>query len=208
VLATELSGKRLEMLREIIPTVSRVAMLWNDTNLSMVLRANETQDAAAKLGVTVQSIGVHDLIDFEGAFKAVTDGRAAALVILADPFTIAQRKRMVEFARVRASATCRLRTFDRMRLFFREVPRGGICAAAKKPLFDHAISDLEQHGVAQSDPAPWGKDAPLGRDIERSVTIVITPILSGRHHCYARYDFGEGRMWLTGQLVPDQQDDW
>jgi hypothetical protein len=132
VLATELSGKRLEMLREIIPTVSRVAMLWNDTNLSMVLRANETQDAAAKLGVTVQSIGVHDLIDFEGAFKAVTDGRAAALVILADPFTIAQRKRMVEFARVRASATCRLRTFDRMRLFFREVPRGDICAAAKK----------------------------------------------------------------------------
>jgi putative tryptophan/tyrosine transport system substrate-binding protein len=98
VLATELSGKRLEMLREIIPTVSRVAMLWNDTNLSMVLRANETQDAAAKLGVTVQSIGVHDLIDFEGAFKAVTDGRAAALVILADPFTMAQRKRMVEFA--------------------------------------------------------------------------------------------------------------
>ena len=31
-----------------------------------------------------------------------------------------------------------------------------------------------------------GKDAPLGRQIERSVTIVITPILSGRHHCYAR----------------------
>jgi ABC-type uncharacterized transport system substrate-binding protein len=98
VLATELSSKRLEMLREIVPTVSRVAMLWNDTNVSMVLRANETQDAAAKLGVTVHSIGVHDLIDFEGAFKAVTDGRAAALVILADPFTMAQRKRMVEFA--------------------------------------------------------------------------------------------------------------
>src|SRR5262249_37431418 len=98
VLATELSSKRLEILREIVPTVSRVAMLWNDTNLSMVLRANETQDAAAKLGVTVQAIGVHDLIDFEGAFKAVTDGRAAALVILADPFTMAQRKRMVEFA--------------------------------------------------------------------------------------------------------------
>jgi putative tryptophan/tyrosine transport system substrate-binding protein len=97
VLATELSSKRLEMLREIVPTVSRVAMLWNDTNVSMVLRANETQDAAAKLGVTVHSIGVHDLIDFEGAFKAVTDGRAA-LVILADPFTMAQRKRMVEFA--------------------------------------------------------------------------------------------------------------
>jgi putative ABC transport system substrate-binding protein len=86
------------MLREIIPTVSRVAMLWNHTNPSMVLRANETQDAAAKLGVTVQSIGVHDLIDFEGAFTAVTDGHAAALLILADPFTMANRKRVVEFA--------------------------------------------------------------------------------------------------------------
>jgi ABC-type uncharacterized transport system substrate-binding protein len=48
--------------------------------------------------VTVQSIGVHDLIDFEGAFKAVTDGRAAALLILADPFTRAHRERIVEFA--------------------------------------------------------------------------------------------------------------
>jgi len=98
VLATELSGKRLEMLREIIPTASHVAMLWNDTNPSMVLRAKETQDAAARLGVAVQSIGVHDLTDFEGAFKRVTDGRAAALVILADPFTMASRERLVEFA--------------------------------------------------------------------------------------------------------------
>ena len=38
---------------------------WNDTNPSMVLRAHESQDAAAKLGVRIQSIGVHDLISFE-----------------------------------------------------------------------------------------------------------------------------------------------
>jgi len=102
VLATELSGKRFEMLREIIPAVSRVAMLWNNTNPSMVLRANETQDAAAKLGVTIHSIGVHDLIDFEDAFKAVTDGRAAALIILADPFTMARREQLVELAAKRS----------------------------------------------------------------------------------------------------------
>ena len=102
VLATELSGKRFEMLREIIPAVSRVAMLWNNTNPSMVLRANETQDAAAKLGVTIHSIGVHDLTDFEDAFKAVTDGRAAALIILADPFTLARREQLVEFAAKRS----------------------------------------------------------------------------------------------------------
>ena len=61
-------------------------------------------------------------------------------------------------------------------------------AAKKHPLFDHAISDLEAAWGGTSDPAPWGKDAPLGRDIERSVTmmIIIAPILSGRHRCYAR----------------------
>jgi putative ABC transport system substrate-binding protein len=98
MLATELSGKRLEMLREIVPNVSHVAMLWNDTNPSMVLRANETQDAAVKLGVTVQSIGVHDLIDFEGAFQAIRDGGVHALLTLIDPFTNAHRKRIVDFA--------------------------------------------------------------------------------------------------------------
>src|SRR5438132_8298 len=65
LLATELSAKRLEILLEIAPNTSRVAMLWNDTNTGMVLRARETQDAATKLGVTIQSTGVHDLIDFD-----------------------------------------------------------------------------------------------------------------------------------------------
>jgi putative ABC transport system substrate-binding protein len=56
LLAIELSAKRLEILREIAPDTSRVAMLWNGTNSGMVLRARETQDAATKLGVIVQSI--------------------------------------------------------------------------------------------------------------------------------------------------------
>jgi len=62
LLATELAGKRLEILREIVPGMSPLAMFWNDTNPSMVLRAHESEDAAAKLNVTIQSIGVHDLI--------------------------------------------------------------------------------------------------------------------------------------------------
>src|SRR6266404_3094993 len=68
LLATELSAKRLEILREIAPATSRVAMLWNDTNPGMVLRAHEAQDAATRLGVAVQSVGVHDLISFDAAF--------------------------------------------------------------------------------------------------------------------------------------------
>jgi len=98
LLATELSAKRLEVLREIVPGISRVAMLWNDTNPGMVLRAHEAQDAATKLGVVVRSIGVHDLIDFEAAFAAIERGRADALLTLVDPFTREHRKRIVDFA--------------------------------------------------------------------------------------------------------------
>jgi putative ABC transport system substrate-binding protein len=98
LLATELSAKRLEILLEIAPKTSDVAMLWNDTNTGMVLRAREAQDAAAKLGVTIHSIGVHDLIDFDPAFARIESGRIDALLTLVDPFTSQYRKRIVDFA--------------------------------------------------------------------------------------------------------------
>jgi putative ABC transport system substrate-binding protein len=98
LLATELSAKRLEILREIAPATSRVAMLWNDTNPGMVLRAHEAQDAATRLGVAVQSVGVHDLISFDAAFAAIESDRADALLTLVDPFTREHRKRIVDYA--------------------------------------------------------------------------------------------------------------
>ncbi|MGB7278906.1 MAG: hypothetical protein WBD15_14295, partial [Pseudolabrys sp.] len=55
----ELSGKRLEILKEIVPNAAPVAMFWNDTNPAMVLRAHEVQTAADRLGLNLQSIGVH-----------------------------------------------------------------------------------------------------------------------------------------------------
>lgn len=98
LLATETSGKRLEILFKIVPTMSRVAMLWNDTNPGMLLRANQAQEAAARLGVTIQSFGVHDLIDFEPAFAAIRSSGADALLTLADGVTVLHRKRIVDFA--------------------------------------------------------------------------------------------------------------
>jgi putative tryptophan/tyrosine transport system substrate-binding protein len=73
-------------------------MLWNDTNPGMVLRAQETRDAAPRLGVIVQSVGVHDLIDFETAFVGIESWQADALLTLVDPFTREHRKRIVDFA--------------------------------------------------------------------------------------------------------------
>jgi putative tryptophan/tyrosine transport system substrate-binding protein len=67
-------------------------------NPSMVLRAQEAQDAATKLGLIVRSIGVHDLIDFDAAFAAIESDRADALLTLVDPFTLVHRKRIVDFA--------------------------------------------------------------------------------------------------------------
>jgi len=97
LLATELSAKRLEILREIVPDLSPLAMIWNDTNPGMVLRAQQTEQAAATLGVESQSYGVHDLFTLEPAFNAIASGRTVAVVTLIDPFTSQHRKRIVEF---------------------------------------------------------------------------------------------------------------
>jgi putative tryptophan/tyrosine transport system substrate-binding protein len=98
LLATELSGKRLEILKEIVPNAAPVAMFWNDTNPGMVLRAHEAQNAADRLGLNLQSIGVHDLISFDAAFATINGSQFNALLTLVDPFTREHRQRIVDFA--------------------------------------------------------------------------------------------------------------
>jgi putative ABC transport system substrate-binding protein len=98
ILATELSGKRLEILKEIVPNAAPVAMFWNDTNPGMVLRAHEAQNAADRLDLNLQSIGVHDLISFDAAFATINDRHFNALLTLFDPFTREHRQRIVDFA--------------------------------------------------------------------------------------------------------------
>jgi len=98
LLAHELSAKRLEILREIAPNATPVAMLWNDTNPGMTLRAQESERAAATLGLTIQSYGVHDLVTFDPAFEAIVSAGGAAVLTLVDPFTRLHRQRIVDFA--------------------------------------------------------------------------------------------------------------
>jgi putative ABC transport system substrate-binding protein len=98
LLATELSGKRLEILREIVPNAAPVAMFWNDTNPSMVLRAREARNAADKMDLNLQSIGVHDLTSFDAAFDTINSKQFNALLTLVDPFTNEHRQRIVDFA--------------------------------------------------------------------------------------------------------------
>src|SRR5207237_9939005 len=67
-LASDLWPKRLELLKEIFPKLSRVAMLWNNGNAGMALESKATQEVAGPLGVALQDRGVKDSIEFEVAF--------------------------------------------------------------------------------------------------------------------------------------------
>jgi putative ABC transport system substrate-binding protein len=98
-LAPELGGKRLQLLKEIVPALSRVALLWNTASASTRLEAREVEVAARSLNVELQSVEVRGRGDFEGAFAALTRGRAEALFVLFDPVTLAELPRIVAFAR-------------------------------------------------------------------------------------------------------------
>ncbi|HEV8407452.1 MAG TPA: ABC transporter substrate-binding protein, partial [Sphingomicrobium sp.] len=97
-LEPELSAKRLDLLHQLVPNMTRFAMLWNDTNPSMKTGARYAEEAGKSLGLTVQSFGVHDLVDFDASFSAIRGGSSSAMLTLADPFTRANRQRIVDFA--------------------------------------------------------------------------------------------------------------
>jgi putative ABC transport system substrate-binding protein len=93
-----LAGKRLELLKEAIPKLSRVAVLWNPTNQGQPAAWKETQSAARTLGVTLQSLEVKDPDDVPRALSAITRKRPEALIIFTTPLTTAYRPIIVEFA--------------------------------------------------------------------------------------------------------------
>jgi len=99
--AAELSAKRLELLKEAVPTASRIAVLWNANNASMSLRYREIERAAGVLHVTIQPLGVREPDDFDAAFSAMTRDRPDGLFLVTDALTTLNRRRVLEFAAVR-----------------------------------------------------------------------------------------------------------
>jgi putative ABC transport system substrate-binding protein len=97
-LAIDISGKRLELLKEAIPTLSRVAVLWNTRDEAMTRSFTQIEVAARALGLTVQPLGVQEVHDFDRAFAAITEARPDALFMIADAFTIQHRSRILDFA--------------------------------------------------------------------------------------------------------------
>jgi len=97
--STELSAKRLEILKDALPDLQRVAMLWNAADLGMTMRYRAAEDAARVLGVKVQTLGVREPDDFDQAFAEMMRDRPDAILMVSDALTNLNRKRVVEFAK-------------------------------------------------------------------------------------------------------------
>ena len=98
LMAPDLGGKRLELLKELLPQLARVAVLWNAANPYPAIVFKETLAAGRTLGIEVQSLEVRGPDDFDGAFEAARKQRPDALITVEDPLTFAYQKRITHFA--------------------------------------------------------------------------------------------------------------
>jgi putative ABC transport system substrate-binding protein len=98
LMAPDLGGKRLQLLKELLPEISRVAVLWNAANPYSALVFKESVGAARTLGVELQSLEIREPPDLDAALEAATGRHADALVAVEDPLTSDLRKKVAEFA--------------------------------------------------------------------------------------------------------------
>lgn len=122
IITHELVGKELELLREMVPKLSRLAVLWNPSNPGNTSQYRAAQAAAQVLGVRLLSLEVRGPSELEQAFATMTKERADALLVLLDSMLLGQRKRVAELA-----ATHRLPAMYGLRL---HAEAGGLMAYA------------------------------------------------------------------------------
>jgi putative ABC transport system substrate-binding protein len=94
----ELSGKRLELLKQLIPRASRVAFLRDPDDRSSALSLRDAESVAKSLGVVVQAFGVRNAKDFDAAFVAMKRARADAVIFGENTTFIADRRRIADLA--------------------------------------------------------------------------------------------------------------
>ena len=97
-MGSELSAKRLQLLKQIVPAAGRVAVLLNPTDAGTALDWKETEAAASTMGLTLVRVEVRAPEEFEAAFARMKKERAKALVVFSHTFTQTHRERIVELA--------------------------------------------------------------------------------------------------------------
>ena len=97
-MAAVLAGKRLEFLKETVPRIARVAVLWDPQAPGSVPQWKESQLAAAKLGLQLHSMEVSSVEDYEGAFKEATKTRNSAVMLTLNPLANSNQKALAELA--------------------------------------------------------------------------------------------------------------
>jgi putative tryptophan/tyrosine transport system substrate-binding protein len=133
----ELIGKRLELLKAVRPTVSRVAVLWNPANPAHAAAVREADVATQALGVQLHPVEARDPDAFDRAFAAMTSAHVGALLILGDPMFVQHRRRLAELA-VRS----RLPTMHNIRPY---VEAGGLMAYGPR------LTDLRRRAAVYVD---------------------------------------------------------
>jgi len=98
VIGPDLVGKQLEVLKEMVPEISRVALIRNPTNPAGAHLLREAEAAARALGVRLQTLEARNPQEIDSAFAAMTRERAGALLILADAIFTNQRRQIAELA--------------------------------------------------------------------------------------------------------------
>jgi putative ABC transport system substrate-binding protein len=98
MMGPDLVGKQLQVLKEVVPKVSRVALLHNPTNPASAPQLREAEAAARALGMRLQNLGARNPQEIDNAFAAMTRERAGALLIHADAIFTNQRRQIAELA--------------------------------------------------------------------------------------------------------------
>jgi ABC-type uncharacterized transport system substrate-binding protein len=101
LMSVELNGKRLELAREILPSLRHTAILANPDHRGEHLERENSEEAARKLGITIQYLPVHNVAELDASFPALVAGEPEAIIVFPDPVTIQNRHRIIDFAGTR-----------------------------------------------------------------------------------------------------------
>jgi len=98
MMASDLVGKQMQLIKELLPKISRVALLWNPANPANAPQLPQAQDEARALRVRLQLLETRGLSEIDGAFAAMTRERAGAVIVLVDAMLVDHRKIIADLA--------------------------------------------------------------------------------------------------------------